>query len=40
MLQKSIDQATLRREPFALVMADIDFFKRFNDCLLYTSRCV
>lgn len=31
MLQKSIDQATLRREPFALVMADIDFFKRFND---------
>lgn len=31
MLQRSIDQATLRREPFALVMADIDFFKRFND---------
>jgi diguanylate cyclase len=31
MLQKSIDQATLQREPFALVMADIDFFKRFND---------
>jgi diguanylate cyclase len=31
MLQKSIDQATLRREPFALVMADIDFFKQFND---------
>jgi diguanylate cyclase len=31
MLQKAIDQATLRREPFALVMADIDFFKRFND---------
>jgi diguanylate cyclase len=31
MLQKSIDQATLRREPFALVMADIDFFKNFND---------
>lgn len=31
MLQKSIDQATLRREPFALVMADIDFFKKFND---------
>jgi diguanylate cyclase len=31
MLQKSIDQATLRREPFALVMADIDFFKTFND---------
>jgi len=31
MLQKSIDQATLRREPFALVMADIDYFKRFND---------
>ncbi|MGL5361499.1 MAG: GGDEF domain-containing protein [Bosea sp. (in: a-proteobacteria)] len=31
MLQKSIDQATLRREPFALVMVDIDFFKRFND---------
>lgn len=31
MLQKSIDQATLRREPFAVVMADIDFFKRFND---------
>ncbi|KUL96245.1 hypothetical protein DK26_05095 [Bosea sp. WAO] len=31
MLQKAIDQATLRREPFALVMADIDFFKHFND---------
>lgn len=31
MLQKAIDQATLRREPFALVMADIDFFKNFND---------
>lgn len=31
MLQKSIDQSTLRREPFALVMADIDHFKRFND---------
>ena len=31
MLQRSIDQATLRREPFALVMADIDYFKRFND---------
>ncbi|MDR6871688.1 diguanylate cyclase [Bosea sp. BE125] len=31
MLQKSIDQATLRREPFALVMADIDYFKKFND---------
>jgi diguanylate cyclase len=31
MLQKTIDQATLRREPFALVMADIDFFKTFND---------
>lgn len=31
MLQKTIDQATLRREPFALVMADIDFFKSFND---------
>lgn len=31
MLQKSIDEATLRREPFALVMADIDFFKKFND---------
>jgi len=31
MLQKSIDQSTLRREPFALVMADIDFFKKFND---------
>ncbi|RDJ21355.1 GGDEF domain-containing protein [Bosea caraganae] len=31
MLQKSIDQTTLRREPFALVMADIDFFKTFND---------
>lgn len=31
MLQRAIDQATLRREPFALVMADIDFFKRFND---------
>lgn len=31
MLQKSIDQATLQRDPFALVMADIDFFKTFND---------
>ena len=31
MLQKTIDDATLRREPFALVMADIDFFKHFND---------
>lgn len=31
MLQKSIDQTTLQREPFALVMADIDFFKTFND---------
>ncbi|WP_439500041.1 GGDEF domain-containing protein [Bosea sp. (in: a-proteobacteria)] len=31
MLQKTIDQSTLRREPFALVMADIDFFKTFND---------
>jgi len=31
MLQKAIDEATLRREPFAVVMADIDFFKRFND---------
>ncbi len=31
MLQKTIDQSTLRREPFALVMADIDFFKMFND---------
>ncbi|MGL4729212.1 MAG: GGDEF domain-containing protein [Bosea sp. (in: a-proteobacteria)] len=31
MLQKSIDQATLTHEPFALVMCDIEFFKRFND---------
>lgn len=31
MLQKSIDQATLQRQPFALIIADIDFFKRFND---------
>jgi diguanylate cyclase len=30
-LQKSIDQATINHEPFALVMSDIDFFKRFND---------
>jgi diguanylate cyclase len=31
MLQKSIDQTTINREPFCLVMCDIDFFKRFND---------
>jgi diguanylate cyclase len=31
MLQKAVDQATLRREPFALVMADIDNFRQFND---------
>ena len=31
MLNKTIDQATLRRDSFALVMVDIDFFKRFND---------
>jgi diguanylate cyclase len=37
MLQKSIDQATLRREPFALVMIDIDFFKRFNDTHGHTT---
>ncbi len=41
MLQKSIDQATLRREPFALVMADIDFFKQFNDAhgISRATRC-
>jgi diguanylate cyclase len=31
MLLKAIDQATLRREAFAVVMVDIDFFKRFNE---------
>ena len=31
MLLKTIDESTLRREPFALVLADIDFFKSFND---------
>ncbi len=31
MLQKSIDQTTINREPFCLIMCDIDFFKRFND---------
>jgi diguanylate cyclase len=31
MLQKSIDQASITHDPFALVMCDIDFFKRFND---------
>ncbi len=31
MLQKNIDQATITHDPFALVMCDIDFFKRFND---------
>lgn len=31
MLQKTIDQATIRQEMFSLVMYDIDLFKRFND---------
>lgn len=31
MLQKTIDQCTIRQEPCSLVMCDIDFFKRFND---------
>lgn len=31
MLMKSVDQASLHRMPLALVMADIDRFKHFND---------
>jgi diguanylate cyclase len=31
MLNKAIDQAALKQTGFALIMVDIDFFKRFND---------
>ena len=38
--QKVFEHAIAEKIPVAVEILDIDYFKQYNDCLLYTSRCV